>query len=365
MNQDLYTLASLLFGFAVAFLSCFLLLPLLIRLSPALGLVDKPNSRKVHHQLIPAIGGLTMALALVATTLVYPPLQVLFRQYTTLTLALLVLSVTGVVDDRLNMPALVRLLIQVGCAFAVAQHGIRLSSLHGVFGITDIPLFFQYGLTVLILTGMANAFNLIDGIDGLAGSLALVNCLLLSFLLVFIWQEQWLCLLLPLTGALLAFLKFNWRPARLFMGDGGSVALGFLIAAVGIVLVEQTYQQSLFRPYAPQIVVLVMASCMIPIMDALRVFGTRISKGASPFSADKNHMHHWLLKHRFAHSQITLRIAGAHVCLIGLSLGASLIWSISTILFLQAAFIVAYTAMVQLSYSFLKSYRLIKKMEVR
>jgi UDP-GlcNAc:undecaprenyl-phosphate GlcNAc-1-phosphate transferase len=198
MINYLYAAATLVYGFIVSFFLCWLLVPLLIRLSPLLGLGDRPNNRKVHRQLIPAIGGLTIVLAVSATALVYTPLQALLRQYAPFSTVLLVLSVTGVVDDRLNIPAPLRLLIQLGCAFVVAHCGIRLSSLHGVFGITELPLIVQYGLTVMILTGMANAFNLIDGIDGLAGSLALANCGLFSVLAVVVGRQEWLTLLLPL-----------------------------------------------------------------------------------------------------------------------------------------------------------------------
>ncbi|MEZ0486668.1 glycosyltransferase family 4 protein [Fibrella aquatica] len=350
--------ASLLSGFAIALLLCWMLLPLLIRLSPAIGLVDRPNDRKVHQQAIPAIGGLTIGLAVFCTALIYAPLQILFRQHIPLALALLILLVTGVVDDRLNMRASVRLLIQVGCAVTVAHYGIRLTSLHGLLGINELPLAVQYGITVLILTGMANAFNLIDGIDGLAGSLAFINMTLFTVLALVLGQRTWLALLLPLMGALLAFLKYNWRPARLFMGDGGSVVLGFLIAVLGIVFVEEAYQSN--SSYAPQVVVVVMASCMIPVLDALRVFSSRILKGDSPFLADKNHMHHWLLKHRLAHSQITVRITAIHIFLLIVSVTTSFGASISIVFFAQVLFVALYTGIMQLSYSFLQSYRLVK-----
>ncbi|UFH54873.1 glycosyltransferase family 4 protein [Spirosoma sp. KNUC1025] len=363
MNPDLHTTLRLLLGFAIGLGCCWALLPLLIRLSPVIGLVDRPNKRKVHYKLIPAIGGLTIGLALIVTSLMYAPLRALFGQYTALTLSLLLLMIVGVVDDRLNLWAFARLLLQLGCAFAVAHYGIRLTSLHGVFGITDLPLVFQYGLTILILTGMANAFNLIDGVDGLAGSLALVNTVLLGLLAWWLGQPQWLALLGPLAGALLAFLKFNWRPAQLFMGDGGSVVLGFLMASLGIALIEGSYHQAV--THASQAVILITASCMIPIIDALRVFGSRMLKGNSPFSADRNHMHHWLLKHRFIHSQITIRLVSVHVFVIALSLAASYLLSISTVFILQISLIVGYTALVQLSHSFLQSYRLVKRLETK
>ncbi|RYF75947.1 MAG: undecaprenyl/decaprenyl-phosphate alpha-N-acetylglucosaminyl 1-phosphate transferase [Cytophagaceae bacterium] len=363
MNNNILTTTDLFYGIAIALLLCWILLPLLIRLSPMIGLVDRPNDRKVHHQSIPAIGGLTIGLAVIGTAFVYVPLQALLSQHTPLAIALLTLLATGVIDDRLNIRASLRLFIQVSCAVAVAHHGIRLTSLHGLFGINELSLVVQYGLTVLILTGMANAFNLIDGIDGLAGSLALINMVVFSALAVFFGQRTWLALLLPVIGALLAFLKYNWRPARLFMGDGGSVVLGFLIAVLGIIFVEGAYHDQ--SAYAPQVVVLVTASCMIPVLDALRVFANRIRRGQSPFLADKNHMHHWLLKHRLAHSQITVRMAGVHGTLLVLSLLASAVFSISLVVIAQVGFVFAYTGMMQLSHSFLMSYRLVKSLALR
>ncbi|KAB7727697.1 undecaprenyl/decaprenyl-phosphate alpha-N-acetylglucosaminyl 1-phosphate transferase [Rudanella paleaurantiibacter] len=361
MPTELDGIPLRLLGFVLGLGVCWALLPVLIRLSPRLGLVDRPNSRKVHQQLIPAIGGLTIGLALLAVSVLYTPMQVLAGQQPVLILASLVLMVTGVIDDRLNLPALVRLCIQLGCALAVTHYGIRLTSLHGLFGIQTLPLLVQYGLTMLILTGMANAFNLIDGIDGLAGSLALLNTLVLSGLAWFLHQPGWLALLCPLAGALLAFLKFNWRPARLFMGDGGSVVLGFLMVSIGMALMEGAYGQA--NAYAPQALCLITACCMLPVIDALRVFGSRMMRGNSPFAADRNHMHHWLLKHRFAHSEITLRLLSVHSLVVILSPVALYFLSISTVFIGQIGVTIGYTALIQLSHSFLQSYRLVKKLE--
>lgn len=362
MITQLHAHLHVLAGFAIGLIVCWVLLPRLIWLSPRLGLVDQPNNRKVHQQLIPAIGGLGIGLALLVTTLCYPPLRDFFGRYTALAVTLPLLMLTGVLDDRLNLRASLRLLIQVSCALAVAHDGIRLTSLHGVFGLTELPLVAQYLLTVVILTGMANAFNLIDGVDGLAGSLALVNAVLLGSLAALLHQPQWLALLSPLAGALLAFLNVNWRPARLFMGDGGSVVLGFLMATIGIALLEGAYQHG--SAYRPQAFSLITASCIMPVLDALRVFASRMAQGRSPFSADRNHVHHWLLKHRFAHSQITVRLVSVHCFGIALSVAASFFLSISATLLVQIGIVVAYTLLVQLSHAFLQSYRLVKKLEV-
>ncbi|ADB39155.1 glycosyltransferase family 4 protein [Spirosoma linguale] len=363
MIQDLLTTNSLILGFLIALVSCWVLLPFLIKLSPKIGLVDKPNFRKVHQKLIPAIGGLTIALAVTFTALVYAPLRHLLTANLPLTIALATLTITGVLDDRLNLPAILRLGIQLGCAYLIAKYGIRLTSLHGVFGITELSVFFQYAITMFVLTVMANAFNLIDGVDGLAGSLAFGNSVVFSVLAIVVGQQEWLALLLPVAGALLAFLRYNWRPAKLFMGDGGSVVLGFLTAALGIIFIEGSYKQT--ADYGSYAIILTTASCMIPLIDALRVAINRMRKGKSPFAADKNHMHHWFLKHRFVHSEITLRIVKMHAGLTAMSILASFIFSVTTIIFLQIFAVIIYTWLIQFSHAFLKNVRLVKALETK
>lgn len=349
-------------SYGIAVLTAAILMPWMIRRCVDLRLVDIPNERKLHSMPVPAVGGLTVMLTLAVTSLFCQPLRTLFGEHPALACCLAVMTFTGVLDDRLNLPPLLRLLIQLGCSFAVAFSGIRLQSLFGMFGVVEMPIIAQYILTILILTGVTNAFNLIDGIDGLAGGFALVNISVLAILAFVAGVPEWLWLFAPIAGALVVFLKYNWRPARVFMGDGGSLSLGFLMGAAGIAILSTTGKQNTaIQPSS--VVVMITAYCMIPVMDTVRVFYARLRKGRSPFSADKNHLHHWLIRHHLVHSQATGRLLVFHGILI-VGSAVAIEWLQATwVLIGQALLVFVYTWLLKLTTNFYRWYRFIKRME--
>ncbi|HNP22888.1 MAG TPA: MraY family glycosyltransferase [Panacibacter sp.] len=340
-----------------------LLLPLLIKLSPALKLVDIPNERKVHKTPIPAIGGMVIVVSVIITYFIVPSLHTLLTNSMAFAICLVLLMITGVVDDRLNISAALRFLIQIGCAVFVAANGIRLTSLHGILGLYEIPVAVQYMLTVTVITGVTNAFNLIDGIDGLAGSFSVINLTVLSIIAVLTGQEQWLALFLPLVAALLVFLKYNWRPAKVFMGDGGSLFFGFFTVTSGIMLIEKSFATN--NSFSTTFMLVISAACIIPVVDTVRVFYQRMQKGRSPFSADKNHLHHWLIKHYMVHSQATRKLLRMQIMLIVLSIGASFFMNITVVIVSQALFVLLYTKLLKFNNLFFRWYRYIKTVESR
>lgn len=356
MITDLVPVA--LFSLGVALI----LFPVLIKLSPRLGLVDIPDYRKVHRQPIPAIGGLVIGSSFILTVLFSSVLRSFILQHQALVVAMLVLMITGTVDDRCSLPAKIRLLIQLGCAAAVASAGVRLESMHGLLGIYALPVPASWLLTVMIITGVTNAFNLIDGIDGLAGSLSLVNMLLLAVMSLLIHRTGWLQLLLPLIAGLVVFLKYNWRPAKVFMGDSGSLLFGFFIAAMGVYFIKEG--QAINLATGKLFTVMVTGYCMIPVLDALRVFYGRIQKGVSPFRADRTHLHHLLLKHHLVHSKATLKLLTMHISLVVLSAAASRFINVPWIILGQAVWVLLFVWVVRIMSLFQRWYRFIKKMEL-
>lgn len=279
-----------------AFLSLLLsliLIPLLVKLSIRVGWVDKPGGRKVHANPIPVVGGLAIFLSVSLALIISGQMGTLVRQFPTLMVGSLLLFMTGFFDDRYNIKPKYRLLIQMGMATLLALSDIRITSLYGLFGWDVLPLPVQYLLTIVIITGVTNAFNLIDGIDGLAGGLAAINLLILAGISYFLGEHALLVLFITLTGALIGFLKNNMHPARIFMGDAGSLLFGFLMSGTGIYLIEKTNQQQ--PVYTETIVVLVCAILLVPVLDSLRVYVWRIRRGESPFKADNTHLHHLML----------------------------------------------------------------------
>jgi UDP-GlcNAc:undecaprenyl-phosphate GlcNAc-1-phosphate transferase len=345
----------------ISIAAALVLFPLFIKFSPYIGMVDKPNNRKVHSHPIPAIGGFVMVICLIIPCVFYAPAREFILQYRIFYLAVLALMMTGLADDRWDLNVKLRLIIQVTCAAAVAT-GIRLTSLYGFLGVYELPLILQYSLTIFIIIGVVNAFNLIDGIDGLAGSLALINTLVLAVMSVIVHQSQWLFLLLPMSISLLVFLKYNWKPAKIFMGDSGSLVIGFLISTLGIYFIQTVPAETLvLRPF---FIVLITACCMTPVMDSLRVYLGRVQRGKSAFSADQTHLHHFLIHHHLTHTNATLKVIKFQLILIILSVAAIFLLSIAWVIWMQLIAVTFYIWSVQIMRSFYRWYRYIKKMEV-
>lgn len=306
LNSTITGIAALVFSL--------LLIPVLAKLSRKVGLVDKPGHRKIHANPVPLVGGLAIVISTAIALLFSKSGIQLLASQGVLISACLVLFIIGVWDDRNNLKPIYRLFIQCLCSLAVAASGIRLTSLYGMFGIEDLNIYMQYVLTVVIITGVTNAFNLMDGIDGLAGSLALINVIILAALSFILQQHTVFILLIAIAGALIGFLKNNINPAKIFMGDGGSLTLGFLMASVGILLIEST--RTVHTININLVVVLVSTILTIPVFDSLRVYISRIQRGKSPFSADKTHLHHLFLIFGFKHKRAALYIIALEIVIL-------------------------------------------------
>jgi len=352
---------QLLFSASLSLGAALILFPLMIKVSPKIGLVDIPNYRKFHRQPVPAIGGLVIVLSLIVVSVFSIPAHAFVFGHVAMFTAFVVIMVTGLIDDRLNISVYLRLSIQMLCAFAIAYDGTRITSLYGFAGIHHLSLMAQYLVTIFIITGITNAFNLIDGIDGLAGSIALINMVVLIILSIVMQNTQWLFLLLPLAVALVIFLKYNWFPARIFMGDSGSLTFGLVISAAGIAFIQKADTNK--SAFIAETIVLVSGFCMIPVVDAIRVFYTRIKNGKSPFHADRTHIHHLLTKHYLVHSKATARVLGVHVTVLVLSAISVLYVSIYWVVLLQIVTVLLYMNFLRMMGYFYRWYRVIKKME--
>ena len=280
--------------------------------SKSIGLVDQPNERKIHQGAIPLVGGISIFSALSFVVLTSDILFATVVRYLPSILATLLILTMAVYDDRFDLSAKLRLVIQLIAAFLVAKSGVRIESMHGLFGWYEIPLNFQYMITVFVLVGSTNAFNLIDGVDGLAGSLGLISSLFLATLSWVLGQEGLVLLCLGLASAIAVFLKYNFFPAKIFMGDAGSMTLGFLLTVISIILL----QVSLSTVFSTTTFVIICCVLMVPVVDALRVFMKRYASGISPLKADKSHLHHIVLSRGNNSKQVVYSIAGLQLTLI-------------------------------------------------
>ncbi|MCC6372229.1 MAG: undecaprenyl/decaprenyl-phosphate alpha-N-acetylglucosaminyl 1-phosphate transferase [Bacteroidia bacterium] len=269
-------------------------------------LVDVPNKRKVHSSPIPLVGGIAIALSSVTALLLSSQLLPMVKNYMGLIISGSVIFVMGIVDDRFDIKAKYKLIIQLACAYTISSYGVRISSLYGLFGIYDLPEVVQYLLTIIVITGTVNAFNLMDGVDGLAGGLSLLGFALFMFIGLYNHNYLLSTISVSFIGAILVFLKHNFSENKIFMGDSGSLFLGYILISFGISTIE--HPGAILHINQSSVLLSVAAFFAIPLLDSIRVYRGRIKNGNSPFKADKTHLHHLFLSIGLKHQKISLVI---------------------------------------------------------
>jgi UDP-GlcNAc:undecaprenyl-phosphate/decaprenyl-phosphate GlcNAc-1-phosphate transferase len=280
-------------------------LPLFRRVAAKWRIVDHPGQRKVHAVPIPRIGGLAMAIGVLIAAIVAVPLTPSERWFLA---AAGVVAVFGGLDDRFDLDYRLKLFGQLLAAGIVIVGGDLQVHALTLDDRVMLPQWLSIPLTVLFLVGITNAINLADGLDGLAGGTTFLSLCALAMLAYSSGQVSTAALALTFAGAVLGFLRFNTFPASVFMGDAGSQLLGF---AVGVLSLRAT--QSGTSAVSAAVPVLLLA---LPILDTLSVMVQRISEGRSPFSADKNHIHHKLLSFGFDHHEAVMVIYAVQAALL-------------------------------------------------
>ncbi len=272
------------------FMSIFItiaLMPLCMKLSRLTSAMDIPDERKIHTAPIPRCGGVAMALGAFVPILVWTQLTPQLLAYL---IGCAILFIAGLYDDfKGGLSVKTKFMAQIAAALVLVFYGgVMIRDVGNVLPAgMNLPRWLAAFITVLVVVGVTNAINLADGLDGLAGGISLLIFLFISFLAYSTGDISVAVIALSLSGALFGFLRFNTHPARLFMGDTGSMLLGFSAVTLCIRL---TQVQSPFSPMLPLILL------GFPILDTLTVMTQRISEGRSPFSPDKNHFHHRLLR---------------------------------------------------------------------
>lgn len=298
-------------GFGIAAAATFVLMKVLAPIAHRLGLVDQPGGRKLHEVPTPLTGGLAMLGGFVVALFFVPQVSPLLKPFA---VASALLVTIGCIDDRYDVPWWLRLAVQCSAVLVMAfWAGVFLQHLGPVFGGERLYLgWAAVPFTVFAAVGVINAFNMADGSDGLAGSLAFSSLALLAGASLYAGHITLLFHILPLLGALAAFLWFNLRlpwqsRARAFMGDAGSMLLGFTIAWVAIHLTQ--------TPRHPVPVALAPWLLAIPIIDCLTVSARRMWHGRSPFSPDHGHLHHMMADAGFTPTRIALTLSVATLLL--------------------------------------------------
>ena len=297
---------------------CFAI-PAIIKISFKKQLFDDPvESRKVHKTLVPNFGGIAIFTAFLFASALLIPTH-LVPQVNVLMAAGLILFMVGLQDDVVGVSPMIKFLAQLGSAgITTVYANLRITDLNGMFGVHELPYAASILLSVLFVVGIVNALNLIDGIDGLAGSLGIIAGLMFAYLFYELREFGWAYLSLSLSGALLGFLFFNISPAKIFMGDSGSLTLGFILAVLSLKFLQlATHTNILVGPFIIKAeAALVIGILIIPMFDTLRVLILRMLKNTSPFTADSNHLHHRLLFLGLSHVKATFVLSVVNVLFI-------------------------------------------------
>ncbi|MFD2999952.1 MraY family glycosyltransferase [Pontibacter toksunensis] len=286
-----------------AFLIAMFAVPSIIRVAHLKNILDTPNLRTVHAELTPRLGGLAMFAGFMSALTIFTNLDNGVQQ---LLAGCIILFFIGLKDDLITISALKKFSVQLlATGIVMFMADIRITSFQGIFGIGELPIGFSYGFTFLVIIGVTNSINLIDGLDGLAGTLVLIAACtfgLYFYLYGGLAYSNYAAVAFCLIGGVLGFLRYNFHKATIFMGDTGSLLCGFIVSILAIQFIEMRAEIA-----SPSVALGIL---FVPLFDTLRVSFIRIMKGTSPFIPDKNHVHHRLLAMGF--NQIaTVLILGA------------------------------------------------------
>ncbi|MBN2167249.1 MAG: undecaprenyl/decaprenyl-phosphate alpha-N-acetylglucosaminyl 1-phosphate transferase [Marinilabiliaceae bacterium] len=308
--------------FIISFIIVFFSIPTILRVAHSKNLFDEPNKRSIHKTRVPTLGGLAIFIGFMFTYSLFIDIFE-FTQIPYLISALLIIFGIGIKDDILVTAPLVKLIGQIIAAFIIVGPGeIRITDFQGFFGLQPTEMG-SVIFSMIFVVFIINGFNLIDGVDGLAALTGVIT--IFSFSIWFYINDSFhipiLCA--TLSGGLLAFSYFNVFSAnqKIFMGDTGSLMIGLLMAVVSIKFIEfnKPINHSALTHTMMSAPSVAAGILIVPIIDTLRVFFLRLSKGLSPFTADKNHIHHRLLTLGFSHLQISAIIGGVNIFFVLLS----------------------------------------------
>ncbi len=335
-------------GMFIAYLITFFLMPFIIKIARVNKLFDIPDERKTHDYPVSSLGGVGIVAGLSISLLLVTDFKLGDSEFQYFLAGFFIIFIIGVIDDIFVLHAWKKVLGQMIVAFILtAKAHLIITNLQGFGGIFEINSVFSYLLTFFTMLLVINSFNLVDGVDGLAATLGLISSL--AFGLFFFLNDDipYAILGFALAGALMAFLMFNFPPAKIFMGDSGSMLIGLVNAILLIKFIE-------IGKVAPTITIpsslaVGFGILIVPLLDVLRVFIIRLTKGVSPFEPDRNHLHHLLLNKGFSHTKVTVTLLISSVVFIFVSfsiqsLNINLIALILISLFFSGVFVIKYFA---------------------
>lgn len=290
-----------------SFVICFLIIPVIIKYSLEKNLVDIPGRRKIHKKITPSMGGIAIFIGFVVSALIWMDISQ-WKEMRFVLIALFIVFFIGVRDDLVPLRPFMKLLGQLMAAVVlIVLFDLRLKSFYGLLGIYDIPLIISYAITLFTIIVITNSFNLIDGLDGLAGTIAGIALLAFGVSFYLAGDIVFAVLSFSMLGAVIAFLFFNWDPSEIFMGDTGALVIGMTLAISAIHFIDLQYSLPVDSPYKFTAAISgAVCFIIIPLADTLRIFILRIIRKQSPFTPDKSHIHHNIMRLGFSHGHSTM-----------------------------------------------------------
>lgn len=331
---------------SVSFIITFLAIPVILQVAEQKKLYDIPDERKVHTRPVASLGGVGIFTGFLLASLLSvqgylnPEFQYFFA-------AALVIFFLGLKDDLMILSATKKFIGQIiAASILIHLAGIRLDSMFGLFGFEQLPEGFALALSYLTIIVIINSFNLIDGVDGLAASLGILTMLVFGTYFFAVEYQAYALISFAMAGALGAFLIFNHNPAKIFMGDSGSLLIGLVNAILVIKFINVAHDPLVAIPITSS-VALGVSILIVPLLDTLRVFAIRILRGRSPFTPDRNHFHHLLLDSGLGHAAVTFACVGINI---GFILLAWFSRSLGTTLLLGIMLTIAFSGIAVLYY---------------
>ena len=296
---------QILLGIISSFLITFYCTPVIIKVAQAKKLYDNPDDeRKLHKAPVPSLGGLGIFLGVFISLALSTEIWFSDASFIYYRTSLVLILFLGLKDDILGISPWKKLLGQIVVALIlVFKAGLLLNNMHGFLGLNTLPITLSYLLTFFTIIVIINAFNLIDGVDGLASLVALSSAVAFGIFFLIDGQLPFALLAFTCSASLLAFLYFNFQPAKIFMGDGGAMLIGLIIAILSLQFISSAPFSKVHAIAASPVIG--FGFILLPMMDTLRVFSIRMLKGRSPFSPDRNHIHHLLLDRGISHRGVS------------------------------------------------------------
>ncbi|HMR92208.1 MAG TPA: MraY family glycosyltransferase [Chitinophagaceae bacterium] len=300
---------------SVSFVISFLAIPVVLKVAEKKRLYDIPDERKVHTHSVASLGGVGIFCGFLLSTLLSiqgylnPEFQYFFA-------AAFVIFFLGLKDDLVVLSASKKFIGQMVAASIIIHLGnIRLDSMYGLFGFQEVPEAFSLAMSYFTIIVIINSFNLIDGIDGLAASLGILTTVVFGAYFFATGYQAYAMMAFALAGSLAAFLIFNHHPAKIFMGDSGSLMIGLISSVLVIKFINVATDPAVAIPLDAAVTIGI-SILILPLLDTFRVFSIRIIQGKSPFTPDRNHIHHLLLRRGLSHSAVTVICVSANILFI-------------------------------------------------